>query len=210
MEPYSDLQNLTLPNEAPVMILPGVPLLPNAPLPLFIFEERYRLMLAHSLERDRMFCVALMKPGVTDAVSADDFFAVAGLGLIRACVGNPDGTSHLILQGLARVEFTSFAQEFPFRIARIRVLQSKDSETVQAVALGAKVLEICRSLKSAGHKTPPALDEYLPHLSNPGILADVVANALIEDPLQRQRVLEELVVSDRLRVMIRYLSEQSA
>ena len=42
-------------------------------LPLFIFEPRYRAMLAHCLEQNRMFCVALMKPGVTEAAGPDDF-----------------------------------------------------------------------------------------------------------------------------------------
>src|SRR5438094_7110728 len=100
------------------MVLPNASLLPNTLLPLHIFEERYRQMLAHSLERHRMFCVALMKPGVSEAHSADDFFRVGGLGLVRASVSSPDQTSNLILQGLGRVEFTDFVQEEPFRIAR--------------------------------------------------------------------------------------------
>lgn len=187
------------------MVLPGAPLLPHAALPLFIFEERYRLMLAHSLARDRMFCLAHMKPGVVEAAGAEDFFAVAGLGLVRACVANPDGTSHLILQGLARVEFAAFPQTQPFRIARLRVLESKGGESVEAVALGAKLLEICRALKDAGRKIPPAIEEYLPHLSSPDVLSDVVANALVRDPFERQRLMEQPAVSERLRALIRHL-----
>ena len=33
---------------------------------------------------------------------------IAGIGLIRACVDKPDGSSNLILQGVSRVRFTDF------------------------------------------------------------------------------------------------------
>src|SRR5919109_2879420 len=99
-----------LPEQAPVMPLPGTILFPHALLPLYIFEPRYREMLRYSLAQERMFCVALLRPERTEWKSEDDFFDVATIGLIRACVGRGDGTSNLILQGLQRVRFTYFAQ----------------------------------------------------------------------------------------------------
>src|SRR5438067_1420357 len=202
-------QSLALPNEAPVMVLPNALLLPNAPLPLYIFERRYREMLDYSLHHERMFCIALMKPGHAEPASAEDFFHVAGLGLIRACVENPDGTSYLILQGLARVQLTGFVQEKPFRIARIRELRSKVPNPIEAEALSVKVLEICSQLKAQGREVPAALAQYPPHLSNPEVLSDIVTHAFVQDPLQRQHILEQLVVSERLRLLIRFLQNEA-
>src|ERR1700759_3871300 len=108
-----------LPDRVPVMPLPGALLFPHALLPLYIFEPRYREMLAHALSRHRIFSVALVKPDRSEWTSPADFFHVAGVGLIRACVERGDGTSNLILQGLERVRFTSFAQDAPFPIATI-------------------------------------------------------------------------------------------
>ena len=82
------------------MTLPNATLFPQALLPLYIFEPRYRQMLADALHSTRMFSVAMQKPGSTRETPSP----VAGLGLIRVSVGHRDGTSHLILQGLARVE----------------------------------------------------------------------------------------------------------
>lgn len=84
---------IELPPEVPVMVLPGTQLFPNALLPLFIFEPRYRAMLAHALAGPRMFCVASVKPGVLEPSGDDDLHPVAGVGLVRACVGKEDGTS---------------------------------------------------------------------------------------------------------------------
>ena len=82
------------------MTLPNATLFPQALLPLYIFEPRYRQMLADALHSHRMFSVAMQKPGS----KRESPLTVAGLGLIRVSVGHRDGTSHLILQGLARVE----------------------------------------------------------------------------------------------------------
>ena len=131
-------QQHNLPGQIPVMVLPNTLLFPNSLLPLYIFEKRYREMLAHCLERSRMFCIAQIKPGLSDATEDDDFFHVAGLGLIRACIGNQDGTSHLMLQGLARVRLTNFIQHEPFRVAQIQELESRGGDLVEAEALSAK------------------------------------------------------------------------
>ena len=88
---------MELPNEVPVMTLPSATLFPQALLPLYIFEPRYRRMLSDMLRAGRMFSVAMQKPGKV----RENPCAVAGLGLIRVSVGHDDGTSHLILQGLA-------------------------------------------------------------------------------------------------------------
>src|SRR5207248_2676375 len=127
-----------LPEQAAVMPLPGALLFPHALLPLYIFEPRYREMLDHALNHHRIFSVALVKPDRTEWQSPADFFHIAGVGLIRACVGRGDGTSNLILQGLERVRFTSFAQAAPFPIATIETLESESETSVETEALAAK------------------------------------------------------------------------
>ncbi|MGI8480772.1 MAG: LON peptidase substrate-binding domain-containing protein [Chthoniobacterales bacterium] len=170
---------VTLPDRAPVMPLPGVLLFPNALLPLHIFEPRYRAMLDYALVRDRIFCVALIKPSRSDWKSTSDFFHVAGVGLIRACVGGGDGTSNLILQGLKRVQLKDLNTDAEFPIARIEPLDSRISKGVEVDALGAKILELYSDLKKSGRQFPAKLDRYLDDLSDPEMLADLMAASFI-------------------------------
>src|SRR5208283_610656 len=105
---------MKIPREAPVMTLPNATLFPQAFLPLYIFEPRYRRMLADALQSHRMFSLAMQRPGCMRETP----LPVAGLGLIRASVSHRDGTSHLILQGLARVELEQAIRYKPYRIQR--------------------------------------------------------------------------------------------
>lgn len=200
---------IDLPAEVPVMVLPGALLFPHALLPLYIFEPRYRAMLAHALAGARMFCVAMMRPGASEARRDSDFFPVAGVGLVRACVGKGDGTANLILQGLARVRLTGYRQTKPFRIADIEKIESEDSDSITAEALGAKVLELCQRFKEAGAQLPGQLDTFLSHLTDPGMLADLVAHTFVADPFERQQLLEEADVAARLRLLIRSLAGET-
>ena len=200
--------SIILPQQVPVMPLPGALLFPHALLPLYIFEPRYRQMLKHALGHHRMFCVALLKPHCADWRSPVDFFHTAGIGLIRACVERGDGTSNLILQGLERVRFCSFEQDTPFPVARIDIVESRDATTVETEALGEKVLELYANLKSDGRQLPHKVDRYLSQLHDPEMLADLIASTFIHDPLRRQRVLEESSLNQRLRLLIKYLYDE--
>jgi Lon protease-like protein len=201
--------SVDLPDEVPVMPLPGAVLFPHALLPLYIFEPRYGKMLEHALQRDRMFSVTLIKPSCPEWHAPEDFFHFATVGLIRACVGRDDGTSNLVLQGLHRVRFSSFRQETPFPIARIDIIESRNNTaTVETEALGEKVLELYRKLKRAERRLPPKVDRYLAQLGDLEMLADLVASTFVDDPLRRQRMLEESSLNQRLRLLITYLQDE--
>lgn len=199
---------MELPTHIPVMPLPGTVLFPHALLPLHVFEPRYREMLEHSLSQHRMFSVTLIKPSCPNWRAPEDFFHLAAVGLIRACVGRSDGTSNLILQGLQRVRFTDFQQELPFPIAKIDLVQSRDETTVKTEALAEKVLELYSKLKRTGRRLPDKVDRYLSQLGNVEMLADLVASTFVTDPLRRQNVLEEASLNQRLRLVIGYLRDE--
>jgi Lon protease-like protein len=202
-------ETVELPATVPVMPLTGVLLFPNALLPLHIFEPRFRDMLEHALQDDRMLCVALVRPEREQWRTSADFFPVSTVGLIRACVGRSDGTSDLILQGIRRVKFSEFEQEVPFPIARIEALKTRTKPSVETDALAAKVLEFYAHLKESGRELPEKIDRYLSELSDPEMLADLIASTFINDSTRRQQLLEELDLNQRLRLLIQFLREEN-
>lgn len=201
---------LDLPAAVPVMPLPGALLFPHALLPLHIFEPRYRAMLKRALDDDRMFCVALIKPPRVEWHSVRDFCEIATVGLIRACVERADGTSNLILQGLERVRFTAFDQDKPFPIAHIEPIESEPPVSeAESDALARKVLAQYEQLKTSGQHFPEKVDRYLADLEDPEMLADLMGATFINDPTRRQQLLEETSVTERLRLVLQFLREET-
>jgi Lon protease-like protein len=200
---------IEIPTEVPVMALSNAVLFPHSLLPLYIFEQCYRAMLSHTLDGDRMFSVALIKRGIEEAKGIEDLCRVAGVGLIRACVGNENGTSNLILQGLVRVRLLGLAQEKPFRVARVELVKSELGNQIEAEALSTKVVELCARIEEIGVPLPPNLMGHLRQLESPEILSDVVSAAFVTEPFQRQQLLEAHEVCDRLRLLIQFLRNQA-
>jgi uncharacterized protein len=212
---------MKLPREVPVMTLPNATLFPQALLPLYIFEPRYRQMLADALHSHRMFSVAMQKPGSKRECPSP----VAGLGLIRVSVGHRDGTSHLILQGLARVELEGAIRYKPYRVQRVRPLPTPPCDNVTVDALVAKVRELLVERfdlglsfpfpvmspgKPGSSAAPPSFSakevmHYLDSIRDPEQTVDMVSGAVLPDAAERQAILETLDVEARLRRLIHFL-----
>ena len=200
---------MEIPSEAAVMTLPNQILFPEQLLPLHIFERRYRRMLAEILHSHRMFVVAMQKRGL----SRESPSSVAGLGLIRVCVDNADGTSHLILQGITRVELTRAVQYKPYRVSHIKMLQTPARDSVAIDALMAKVRDLVTELRQglpSGPNSPKAhsikqIINHVDKMSDPDRVADLVSYALLPGPIQRQTILETIEIEPRLKHLIHFL-----
>ena len=106
--------------------------------------------------------------------------------------------------------FNSFEREKPFPIANIETVKSGDATTVETEALGAKVIELYGSLRHDRRQLPAKLDRNLSELRDLEMLADLMASTFVNDPLRRQRLLEERSLNQRLRFLIRYLRDEMA
>lgn len=214
---------MVLPCEVPVMTLPNAILFPQVMLPLFIFEPRYRKMLRDVLDTHRMFAIAMQKPGSPKGTPSH----IAGLGLIRAAVTHKDGTSHLILQGVARIGLSGPIKQRPYRLEKFKLMETKRRDSVAVDALTEKVLDLVSErfkqgfpfpilnqllkIDAQGEKTSnngASLDtiiEYLAKLGNPDQLADLVSCTLLSAPTQRQLILETVDLETRLKHLIHFL-----
>jgi Lon protease-like protein len=197
---------MELPEEVGIMTLPNAILFPQALLPLYVFEPRYRTMLRDSLESQRMFAVALPNDA-TDKLLVPN--RVAGVGLIRACVDKPDGSSNLILQGVSRVRFTDFVQEKPYFVGRIEVLNTEESDALEVEALSVKVLEMIGVMHDAGEIQADGIMKFLNEIRDYDALADIVTYSFIENVESKQKILETLNLKTRLQKVITALRRQS-
>ncbi|MBI2119535.1 MAG: LON peptidase substrate-binding domain-containing protein [Elusimicrobia bacterium] len=107
----------------PIFPLPGHVLLPGEPLPLHIFEERYKLLVEFALAQKRLMVLANLKPGLRkDGEEKNKIYDIAGLGRIVLDERMADGRFNLVLLGLKRIRIREIVQETPFQQAEIEIL----------------------------------------------------------------------------------------
>jgi Lon protease-like protein len=198
---------IVLPDEVAVMTLPEVTFFPQALLPLHIFEPRYRQMLKDVLATHRLFAVAGLDPKSTGGDEPPH--RVGTVGIVRACQKNADGTSNLLLQGLARIEFLEILGDDPYRRVRMRALAST------AGANGEKNLQLRRSLerlivlkRQLGGTVPSEFTRFLRTVDDPETFVDLAAYTLCDNAPLKQRLLETLNVHERLLLYSRHVRQE--
>jgi Lon protease-like protein len=201
---------ITLPDEVPVMTLPNVAFFPQALLPLHIFETRYRQMLKDVLATDRLFAVAGVDPRLSATPDHTEApHRIASVGIVRACQKNDNGTSNLLLQGLARVEVVDIVSDEPYRRIHIRALSSapgaSSDENQRLRSELARLLSLKLRLSASG---PDEMTDFLKTVDDPETFVDIAAFSLCENPAIKQKLLETLDVHRRLQLFARQLKAE--
>lgn len=198
---------IVVPEQVPVMTLPDVAFFPQALLPLYIFEPRYRQMLDDTLAASRLLAVAgLDHQCLNDEGAFEPPHRIATVGIIRACQKNDDGTSNLLLQGLCRAEITQIATDEPYRLVRIRALSSQTCEDpVEAKDLRTELARLLVLKSDSGGSMPAEMTDFLRTVDDPETFVDLAAFSLCENPVIRQQLLETLDVGARLELFNQHL-----
>ena len=196
-----DPENFSIPNRIPAMTLRGVVMFPQAMMPLRIFEERYKTMLADRLNDDRIFAIVGERENVTEEEEHLELpFGVATAGLIRVSKENPDGTSFVLLQGLSRVRIMSIPQEIPYRILEVEPVETIIDES--AIGLRAKLTaELERNQKLGGEVNKEMLD-FLTPLDDDTSFVDLAAYSLCKHTLRKQAMLEVQNLGKRANMLL--------
>lgn len=152
----------------PLFPLPNVVLFPGTPLPLYIFEERYRTMIRETLEGNGQLIIALLREGSESSYSeASSVHPIACLGKIESHEELEDGKYNIVVVGLKRVRITREVPHSPYRLVEVEILEESDydEDAVDIVkrhnrlsSLFAKFAELATGVKQQTLEFMPQLD----------------------------------------------------
>ena len=108
--------------ELPLFPLPELVLFPGRPLPLHIFEFRYRMMMNTILEYDRRFGVLMIDPSNGE---------IANVGCCAEIVHFerlPDDRMKILTLGQQRFRVLEYVREKPYRVGLVEWFEDKSSD----------------------------------------------------------------------------------
>ncbi len=160
-------------------------LFPRVPVPLHIFEPRYRKMIADALAGARVVGMVLLRPGwEADYEGRPPVFESGCAGRIDHSEELPDGRYNIVLRGLTRFRVREEHEGEPYRLARVEPL---------ADALGpSEVLEASR--QRVVELVSRAAEVPVTAVARPDLSDELFVNALSQslelDPLEKQALLD--------------------
>ncbi|HKZ50565.1 MAG TPA: LON peptidase substrate-binding domain-containing protein [Dehalococcoidia bacterium] len=182
-------------------------LFPGSSLPLHVFEERYKQMMAYCLEHGSSFGIVLIKEGqeVGGPATPFDIGTVARISYTQRL---DKGRLNLLARGEQRFRIASLLRKEPYPVALVATLASEDGDGPEAMARAREVAghfaDYYRFYLALSHQWSRSIQ--LP--PEPDALADFVAGRLLVDRLVKQTLLETLPVPQRLAQEAAILEEQ--
>jgi len=184
--------------ELPIFPLPVV-LFPGMPVPLHIFEPRYRKMLSDIRAGDNLFGLSYFDTGSSDkdVPPAGHIGCVAEVTETQAL---PDGRSNVLAVGVVRYQVESYVERGDSYLV-VRANYFEDDEEDDA-ALTPKAREVAAMFMRVANAIRVINDERgnLPDISDiePQKLSFLVAAAMEIEVEQKQELLELRSTSERL------------
>ena len=181
-------------------------LFPGGHLPLHIFEDRYKQMIADCIAAKRPFGVCLIREGneVGTAAEPFDFGTTAH---IRSVEELDEGRLNIVCTGGQRFRVAEITQHSPYLAAEVSVVAPEDETGDQlddlAGTAGALFAEYVRLNLASVNQWARGIE--VP--SDPGGLADFIGGRLGVDVWTKQRLLEQLSPTLRLQAEIEILAE---
>jgi ATP-dependent Lon protease len=197
-----------VPGTLPVLPLRESVPLPDTLTPLAIGQERSVQLVNDVLAGDRMLVMVASKNPELEQPGPDDLFSIGVVGSIARMLKVPDGTLRILVQGAQRVRLERFTQETPYLAAEITELPDTVTETPELTALSRNVQETFSRIVEAVPYLPEELQYAVANIDDPSALSHLIAGSLRLKPEEKQGLLEETDVVERLRRLVQILARE--
>src|SRR5574341_95039 len=207
--PENKNEQIEIPDILPLLPIRDIVIYPYMMLPLFVGRDVSIRAVEESLSRDRLIFLVSQKNAAEENPNPADIHRVGTVASIMRMLKLADGRVKILVQGLSKGEVDSYLRERPFFEIKIRrVIEQSIAELpieVEALMRTAKEkIEQILNLKNL----PPEIVMVTDNISDPGVLADLVASNLRLKIEESQTILEVFDPIERLKKVNELLTRE--
>jgi ATP-dependent Lon protease len=203
------VDKIEIAEELPVLPLRDTIIYPHIVAPLLVTEEPLIKLIDDALAGDRIVAVFAAREGVEDEMPGPDgLYDVGSAVAVARMFKLPDGKMQLLVQGVARLKSTEYTQTEPYLKAKVERLRDVLEDTVEVEALARNALNLFRQIVNLAPYLPEEIFIAAMNVGEPNDLADFLAANINLDTEQKQQLLEELNVKERLRKLTVFLNHE--
>ena len=184
--------------ELPIMPLPDTVIYPHIVAPLLVTDDDLIKLIDDSLAGDRIIGVVTLRDGEQEA-EPGNLFDVGSAVAIARMFKLPDGQMQLLVQGVARISIKDYSQTDPYLKAGVERLVDKVEDTVELEALTRNALNLFRKIVNLAPYLPDELFVAAMNVDEPADLSDFLSANINMSTAEKQELLEELDVKERLK-----------
>ncbi|KJC39886.1 endopeptidase La [Bradyrhizobium sp. LTSP857] len=201
--------DVKIPEDALIIIpVREMVLFPGAIAPIAIARPKSVAAAQQALREQRPIGIVLQRSPETEEPGPDDLYRVATIANIVRYITAPDGTHHIVCQGVQRARILDFLPGTPFPVARFQQIPEPTTSSpeieARALNLQRQAIEAIELLPQA----PPELVAMFQSTTAPGTLADLATSFMDIKPQDKQEVLETIDLALRVEKVSKHLAER--
>src|SRR3984957_5925592 len=204
----SNGQRLTIPNSLAILPIRNIVVFPGTVMPLNVGRQKSKNLLDEVMPGEKIIGVVTQRNAETEDPQMEDLYSVGVACMILKLFKLPDGNQSIIVHGLTRFRLNGLKQTDPFAVGEIEVLEDRLEPGPELDALIASVRQQANRVIELSPNTPDEAAQVLASITQPSALADFLAANLQAESPEKQRMLEEMDVERRLRLIAARLATQ--
>ncbi len=203
------VDKIEIAEELPILPLKDIVIYPHIVAPLLVTEEPLIKLIDDALAGDRIAAIFAAREDIEDEVPGkDDLCDVGSAVAVARMFKLPDGNMQLLVQGIARIRAIEYTQEQPYLKAKVERLRDVLEDTVEVEALARNALNLFRQIVNLAPYLPEEIYIAAMNVDEPNDLADFLSANINLNTMQKQEILEELNVKERLRKLTVFLNHE--
>ena len=202
-----DLKNANQ-SQYPVLPLRDIVVFPGMVVPLFVGREKSINALNSVMDKYKKIILAAQKSHDVDDPKDSEIYGVGCLGEILQLLKLPDGTVKILVEGKERVKINQYHnEEKNFLLASCSGLSDDHGKEDLSLLSKAVINKFDKLIKVSKKVSEEGL-EAIKDTKEPSKVADAVANQIQISLVEKQKLLENLSVQNRLESLLTFIESE--
>ena len=186
-----DGEEMTFPEELPILPLKNTVLFPSVVLPITVGRDKSIKAVVEAYKTDKLVGVVAQKDSNIEDPSAEDLKSIGTVARIAKLIRMPDGGTTIIIQGKRRFKIQSITAEEPYFKGRIEILTDEEEPKDQDFhAYVSNIKDLAMQIVNLSPNYPSEASIILKNIENPSFLIHYVSSNLGADQGDKQELLE--------------------
>nr|WP_320115506.1 endopeptidase La [uncultured Desulfuromonas sp.] len=192
----------------PLLPLRDIVIFPEMVTPLFVGRPRSIAALEKAMDGQRLIFLVAQNDAEVDEPARDDLFSIGTVAKISQLLKLPDGTMKLLVEGMVRAELLELVEEETCTLACCEEIQEGSCGSLETQALVRSAKELFDAYVSFSSKVPAEVVTAVENVTSAGNLADIITAHLNLRVDEKQEVLEQIDVCDRLELLLELMERE--
>ncbi len=192
-----------VPQELPLLALEDLVIYPYTVVPLILRHPKMTRAVDMAMAEQRMLGVFMLKDK-----DKEELYTTGSVVFVHRMMKFPDGTTRLMVQGVAKAKLEALIIKDPYFRGRVSVLQEVPERTEMVEALMRAVLGQFQRMTSLAPYIPDELQAIAMSIEDPIRFVYFVATMVRMRPEERQEILEIPTAEGKLRKISSVLSRE--